>query len=117
MYIASKFSNGGRVANIAVFEWDDTCTRDDKTPTVVGSCAAQNIAIVIPLGPALCDGTGSVDACAITNLVTTTAPWPYEFKAGGTDFAPTTFFEGGINISAVFGAASSDALEAMKRGS
>jgi hypothetical protein len=104
VYIASKFSNGGRIANIAVFEWDDTCSKDDRTPTVIGSCAAQNIAIVIPEGPALCDGSGSVDACAITNLVTATAPWDYEYKGGGTDFAPTTFFEGGINISAVFGA-------------
>jgi hypothetical protein len=103
VYVAVKFSNGGTVANIAVFEWDSTCSKDDRTPNVVGSCAAGNIAIVIPETSATCTG-GGADACAITNLVNAAAPWGYVPKAGTNGvFPPTTFFEGGINIYDVFG--------------
>jgi hypothetical protein len=71
--------------------------------TVVGNCAADNIRIVIPLGPATCNGSGG-DACAISNTANETAHWPYTPKTGAAGiYPPTSFFEGGININAVFG--------------
>jgi len=102
-YIAVKFSQGGTVANIAVYEWWSACNKNDRTPSVPFSCAADNIRIVIPLGPATCGTGGDKDACAITNLAYTPAPWSYTSKDGDTDFPPTAFFEGGINIKKVLG--------------
>src|SRR5437867_2381899 len=53
-------------------------------------------------GPAL---TGD-EACAISNAVPTQAPWPYTPKSGAPGTFPQfSFFEGGINITAVFNGA------------
>jgi hypothetical protein len=104
LYVASKFSNGGRVAEIAVYAWWPDCDKDDRTPDVALSCAADNIIILQPLEASTCDGSGG-RACAITNLIDADSPWPYTPKSG-TDmvFPPTTFFEGGINVFSFFGA-------------
>lgn len=103
-YVAVKFANGGRDARIAVYEWWSACAKDDRTPAVVGSCAASNIRIRIPEADATCDGSGGKLACAISNLNEEVSPWPYTPKSGTANkFPPTTFFEGGINISEIFG--------------
>jgi len=103
VYVAVKFSNGGTKANITVYEWWSACNKGVKNPGA-GDCAADNIRVVIPEGPALCTGSGGV-ACAITNGDYENSPWPYTPKGGnpGDDFPPTTFFEGGINIFEAFG--------------
>ena len=104
VYVAVKFSNGGSLATGAVYDWYPPCTRNDRTPTLAGSCAADNIRIVIPSGPALCDGLGGKNGCVITNLANAVSPWPYVPKAGPPGiFPPTSFFEGGINIKQIFG--------------
>ena len=50
---------------------------------------------------------GNYDACARTNAVTSAAPasWNFVPKSGtpGT-FPPQSFFEGGVNLNAIFGA-------------
>lgn len=104
VYVAVKFSNGGSEANITVYEWWSACDKAVKNPGA-GDCAADNIRVVIPEGPALCTGSGG-SACAITNADFENSPWPYTPKGGspGDDFLPTTFFEGGINIFEIFGA-------------
>ncbi|MGD8312454.1 MAG: hypothetical protein PVJ66_07635, partial [Gammaproteobacteria bacterium] len=107
-YVAVKFSGGGTIANITVFEWWADCDKQDvpggNAPLVAGDCAADNIRVVIPEGPATCDGSGGKIACAITNDDSTeTAPWPYESKDGNPNFPPDAFFEGGINIFETFG--------------
>lgn len=102
VYIASKYSNGGRNAHVAVYMWDSSCGKAVKDPGA-NDCAAKNIRVVIPEGPALCNGAGG-DACAITNEVDAISPWAYMPKSGSEKvFPPTTFFEGGINITSVFG--------------
>lgn len=103
-YIAVKFSNGGKEANIAVYEWWEACNKNDRTPSVPFSCAADNIRIRIPQGPATCNTGGDKVACAITNTANASAPWSYESKDGTDFFPPTTFFEGGIDINQIFGA-------------
>ena len=106
-YIAVKFSNGGTQADIAVYEWDSSCTKPPGSgPFPAGGCAADNLRVVIEEGPATCSG-GLLDdeACAISNPGgSVIAPWPYTPKSGSAgSFPPTTFFEGGINIKEVFG--------------
>ena len=109
VYVAVKFSTGGTQANIAVYEWDDTCTKPPgKGPFPVGSCAADNIRVLVAQGPALC-GSGAPEtsiACAITNTANKPSPWPYQAKGWPTanQFPPTTFFEGGIDIYNLFSA-------------
>jgi len=106
-YIAVKFANGGTQALIAVYEWDPSCTKPPGNgPFPAGGCAANNIRVVIPEGPATCTGAPAGDvACAITNTSNQASPWPYIPKddAPANVFPPTTFFEGGINIFDVFG--------------
>ena len=104
VYVAVKFSNGGTEATVTVYEWWADCNKAVKNPGA-GDCAADNIRVVIPEGPALCIGSGG-SACAITNADYENSPWPYTPKGGslGDDFPPTTFFEGGINIFELFGA-------------
>lgn len=105
VYVAVKFANGGTQANIAVYEWWAACNKNDKTPNVALSCAADNIRIRVPSSAALCDGLGGKVACAITNTVNKPSPWPYTPKSGTPNiFPPTTFFEGGVNIFDIFGA-------------
>ncbi|TKB49273.1 hypothetical protein FCL40_08010 [Ferrimonas sediminicola] len=108
VYVAVKFSNGGTQSDIAVYEWWEMCDKQDvpggNAPLIAGDCAADNIRVVIPLGPATCGFAGGDQACAITNGSEETAPWPYIPKSGTSGkFPPTTFFEGGINIFDVFG--------------
>jgi len=104
VYVAVKFSQGGTVATITVFEWDETCNKAEKVWDT-GACAADNIRVKVPEAEAICDGSGSHVACAITNEEPEYSPWPYTPKSGTDHWFPvTTFFEGGINISAIFGA-------------
>jgi len=105
VYVAVKFSNGGTEATITVYEWWADCDKAVRNPDATGDCAADNIRVVIPEGPALCTGSGG-PACAITNAGPVNSPWAYTPKGGspGDDFPPTTFFEGGINIFEIFGA-------------
>lgn len=105
VYVAVKFSNGGTQADIAVYEWDPSCTKPPGgSPPPAGDCAADNLRVVIPLGPATCDGSGGI-ACAISNPDSSeVSPWPYTPKSGpANEFPPTAFFEGGLNIYQVFG--------------
>jgi hypothetical protein len=105
VYVAVKFSNGGTVANIAVFEWWLACNKNDNTPNVAGSCAADNIRILIPQATATCTSVSpSKLACAISNLGNVPAPWSYTPKSGTPGIFPeTSFFEGGINIFDLLG--------------
>lgn len=93
---------------IQVVMWNPGCTKADKDPGP-GDCAATNLEYIYGgVGnAALCDGTGK-NACAITNAeggnnVLTPSPWPYTAKDGTEDKFPyETFFEGGINLTALF---------------
>ncbi len=103
VYAAVKFSNGGAVAIGAVYEWDSSCNKDDKTPAVPGSCASKNIRIIFPEQNALCDGASPSVGCAITNESPVAAAWPYTPKSGADGTYPTTtFFEAGLNIFDLF---------------
>ncbi len=80
----------GAVPEIQVIEWNP---------------ALEDIATNLHLlsSGAKCDGSGGA-ACAITNDVSETSPWPYLAKNGSMDVFPQeSFFEGGINLTQILG--------------
>ena len=88
--ILINFSGGGTVATAQILEWVGS-----------GGEILGTLHALTPAAGALCTpGTFTDDLfCAITNLSSTTAPWPY---AGGATFPPQAFFEGGVNLTRVF---------------
>jgi hypothetical protein len=89
--IASNFTNGGQISTIQAFMWNP----DD--PNANDNLVALNL-------PGVTCGTALNDnLCAISNTGTVDAPWAYLSKDGATDFPTAAFFEGGINLSSIFG--------------
>jgi len=97
LLVLANFSQGGSVSTIQVLQW-------------VGSGGNQQggtLQLVFSSDAARCGPELNGDTvCAITNPGPTAAPWPYTPKFGpsGT-FPPVSFFEGGINITEIFGGA------------
>ena len=85
---------------IKVYEWDPAdLDHDNIAPNLDQIYTSENN------GNAKCDGTGNKLACAITNAANLPgAPaWPYTPKNGYAGIPPQSFFEGGINVSALLG--------------
>ena len=102
--ILSEYTNGGVVDLVCAYEWegagggDNIANPGDCDPATNGS----NLNLVA--AGAACDiADGTFDICAVTNTDTANAPWPFVNKDGETDFATGQFFEGGINLSDMFG--------------
>ena len=96
------------VPEIAVVEWDPSCSKAASNNPSPGQCAAQNLRLLLEgsgATGAVCGSVPSGDlACAIANEGTVDAPWPYASKDGFVDEFPfETFFEGGVNLSQVLG--------------
>jgi len=89
---------------IKVIQWDPTCSKAANNDPQQGQCAAKNLRLILSSDNAECGATAADDACAITNSANANAPWAYVPKAGvaGT-FPPESFYEGGINLSAIVG--------------
>jgi uncharacterized repeat protein (TIGR01451 family) len=103
--VLSDFTNGGEVDLICVYEWNPPGDNIAAgVPQDTGCDVGNNVTLVA--AGAECDVTsadGTFDVCAIVNNGTETAPWAFENKDGDTDFAKGQFFEGGINLSQLFG--------------
>ncbi len=87
--VLANYTNGGAIADFEIFEW-------------VGSGGSVNGTLnLIDLGVP-CDLPGADEACGTTNADYETAPWPFQGRneAAG-QFPPGTFFEGGINLTAL----------------
>ncbi|HET7471877.1 MAG TPA: DUF11 domain-containing protein [Candidatus Limnocylindrales bacterium] len=102
--ILSEYTNGGVVDLVCAYEWDGSgggsniAQPGDCDPATNGS----NLNLVA--AGAECDvADGTFDICAVTNPDTATAPWTFTNKDGDHDFAAGQFFEGGINLSSMFG--------------
>jgi hypothetical protein len=104
---------------IAAVEWDTSCSKKlDHTPDP-GECVAKNLKL---LGIAQGDGLVRCDLdkgtsppvplhlfCASTNDTSQASPWPYEpVDSGETSeiFPFETFYEGGVNLTALTGGGS-----------
>src|SRR5215212_8156339 len=101
--VLSDFTNGGVVDLICVFEWNPSGD-NDLSGTDCDASDGDNLDLVA--AGAECDNgspDGAFDLCAIVSNGTEVAPWPFVNKDSEHDFAKGQFFEGGINLSQLFG--------------
>jgi hypothetical protein len=104
VFVIASFTGGGQDATVEILEWDDSCVKANKD-TGVGGCPAANLKIRVPAGTATCTPSGPTqNVCAITNTGGQESPWPYTPKSGTAgEFPVASFFEGGFNVSQIFG--------------
>ena len=90
--VLANLTNGGATATIQVLEWVGTG----------GDQKGGALQLLLTENAAKC-GTNTDDrACAISNAMPTAAPWAYTPKTGPSGTFPQfSFFEGGINVSAL----------------
>jgi hypothetical protein len=92
-----NFEGGGLVPTIQAYKWQGGVNGGPVLVSgglITGECG---------VGP----NAGNFDACAITNPAASNAPasWNYVPKSGAPGvFPPQAFFEGGVKLSAIFGA-------------
>jgi uncharacterized repeat protein (TIGR01451 family) len=101
--ILSEYTNGGVVDQVCAYEWDGSGGGSNIAKP--GSCdkATAGSHLNLVAAGAECDvADGTFDICAVTNPDTADAPWTFENKDGEHDFATGQFFEGGINLTAMF---------------
>ncbi|GHA16532.1 hypothetical protein UN63_04350 [Oceanisphaera arctica] len=78
------------------------CSKAANNNPQPGQCIAKNLRLIAGESGdgAICNNGGIDEACAITNEVTETSPWPYTAKSGLVGAFPfESFFEGGINLT------------------
>jgi hypothetical protein len=96
--VLSEFSDGGGGVSIKVFEWVGTGGDEGggTLDTLFGGATGT---------PADCDDTGAAaTVCANVNtspILDATIPWNYVGKSGVRNMPTASFFEGGINLSAL----------------
>ena len=92
--VLANLTNGGATVTIQVLEW-------------VGAGGDQKggtLRLLLTEDAARCGSNTDDRACAISNGVATASPWAYTPKAGTPNVFPQfSFFEGGINITALLG--------------
>ncbi|HEX5015242.1 MAG TPA: hypothetical protein VFV72_13910 [Candidatus Limnocylindrales bacterium] len=88
--VLSDFTNGGVVSTIRVFRW-------------VGTGGDTNGTLDNVFNGVACSTTTAPDlACGQSNTTAIPSPWPYTPKSGTANIFPQgSFFEGGINLSAL----------------
>jgi hypothetical protein len=84
----------GPKAAINVYEW--VGTGNATSPCFTNNCSLEPILV----GGQACEDVTNDNACATVNDVSVPSPWVVAQKTGGANqFAPTDFFEGGINLT------------------
>lgn len=107
--ITSDFRQGGSASVINVFKWVGGSSPLTLLATSTPSSPAYAGGFVDPVTKAFCLGTpGNARACAVANSAAVPVPEsmrPYSFKGAGnvTQFPKGTFFEGGVNLTALLG--------------
>ncbi len=96
LLILSEFTNGGSQPTIQVYKWEPGGPVNGTLRLLTSSSSTCN-ATQDPTKP-------EPNACAIVNTGNQNSPWPYTPKSGASNvFAKGAFFEGGVNVSALFG--------------
>ena len=118
IFAVSAFTTGGTNPTISVYKWNTACTKAIKNPlpaivngvlvnTPPNTCADTNLELQFASASGSSCILGSSDtACAATNATgPITVSWPYASKFGGSNSVVPTggFFEGGIDITELFG--------------
>jgi uncharacterized repeat protein (TIGR01451 family) len=101
--ILSEYTNGGAIDLICAYEWSPPGGSNIGSP---GNCdpATNGSNLNLVAAGVACDvAEGSFGICAVSNTTTTNAPWTFVNKDGQTNFGPGQFYEGGINLSDMFG--------------
>lgn len=94
LLVLVNWSSGG--AQVMVLEWNPA--EQD---------VATNLHQLFGGSAARCGSVPPNLACATTNTLAEPAPWPYQPKAGTSGvFPPESFFEGGVNLTALLGGTS-----------
>jgi len=102
--IISEYTNGGVVSTICAYTWDSAGGGSNIANAAGCDPATKTSHLNLVAAGAECDvADGTFDICAVTNADTENAPWTFLNKDGDTDFGPGQFFEGGINLSDMFG--------------
>jgi fimbrial isopeptide formation D2 family protein/uncharacterized repeat protein (TIGR01451 family) len=87
--VLANYTNGGSVAGFDVYKW-------------VGSGGNVNGTLQTVENGGECGETANDDACGKTNAALENSPWPFQGRdTAANRFGPGTFFEGGINLSAL----------------
>jgi hypothetical protein len=96
LLVLANFTRGGAVSSIEVWQWAKNAGTDGNinlkklTGLNAGECLDANIA--------------NKKVCAISNHGSVSSPWDYTPKSGSADIFPNnSFFEGGIDLTAIFG--------------
>jgi hypothetical protein len=100
VFVVSGFTSGGQTSEIDVYKW--SCP-GAQTPAACDSQGSLELITSSTAAQCASSATGSKTACAIANSGGQLSVWAYTPKSGtaGT-FPVSTFFEGGINVSALF---------------
>jgi hypothetical protein len=100
IFVVSGFTSGGQTSEIDVYKW--SCPGNPVNCDSIGS-----LALVTSSTAAQCasSASGSHIACAIANTTSgIPSVWAYTPKSGAAGAFPVaSFFEGGINVSALLG--------------
>ena len=104
--ILSEYTNGGSVSLICAYEWDGS--GGGSNISGAGGCdpATNGSNLNLVAAGVECDvsgNDGTFQICAVSNENIETAPWDFLNKDGEENFDPGQFFEGGINLSEMFG--------------
>ena len=96
--VQADITSGGDLVRYDVYTWGPNTGLNDPVAPAQGD-------LTLAFEGTDCGSASSDDlSCGISNTQTETSPWPFSFK-GGTgddDFAPSTFFEAGINLTKLF---------------
>lgn len=108
LLIQVDFVSGGRSSEIQVFKWvgsgGDFGSLEEIVPPTVAN------------GTTVCNAADT--ACATTNNVAIQSPWPYTPKSGvANNFPAESFYEGGVDVSALIGQVCFSAFMAETRSS
>ena len=94
LYLLSAFSQGGGTVGIQVYEWN--CTGTGSTCDSTGS--------LTPKASGACTGSSANNfECGVVNTSSITVPTALSNPNTGTTLAAGLFYEGGVDISNVFG--------------
>jgi uncharacterized repeat protein (TIGR01451 family) len=102
--IISEYTNGGVVSTICAYVWDPDDDGDNIETDVDCDPATNGSNLDLVAAGVSCDvADGTYDICAVSNADTEDAPWTFLNKDSESDFGPGQFFEGGLNLSDMFG--------------
>ncbi len=93
IFVAAEFTQGGGVADIKVYRWDNTPGPGGKP---IGP-------VILVTGADCATAGANDDVCGVINETVQTPVFPYLDKDGTNDYEPSAFVEFGLDINALFG--------------